>query len=328
MLSVPSHPRMYAVVLDTRRVYIPRVFNDTDLRWVPQGWLLPDGVVGTVDDEDGVRSTEPAISPMLMEDVWVRGRRFVIPTTDDHGNSPYFRTANNLPAPLFTYWRGMVYNTNIIACEGGFVLYNASYGPVNGLYCPDGTYNGHPRWTKSGGTTMADSIYYYDGETFGDMWHLTSGGTVLDSPTNVRYVSTTVTDDPASLVWTPFFWTPEPSPLYEALPTTTPVLYPCASSFEHGMAGEAPAWETSLDWSSDRGPLALHQRSLLEALTGAEVVETDLEVTPGMLTAQDYERGRMLKGQRCFILTLPVKHGTGKGRLIAENTRLLKLRNP
>lgn len=323
---LPLSAYEYVYALDTRLIFIPKfgkhIFPD-ELRWTPTTWRMPDVLVGERDSD--TRDIVPDLKPLLMDMVWTNGKQLLMPTTDDQGNSPFYRTSDNAPLLRMTYWRGMRYSGEMI-CDGGFVLAGSSFLAANGVYCPDGTYNGHPRWTRSGGVTMEDSIFWtVIGESL-PAWRLTSGGTMEEGLGNIRFYSLTSTDDPSAMIWQSIAG--EVPPFHVVMDEAAPVTYPCATSFAYGLSSPAEIWDNELDWTSNRGPLELHQRAMLEALIGAETVTTDLEVTPGMLTGQDYERGRVLKHQKCFILTLPLDHTTKPGRMISEGARILKLKNP
>ena len=52
-----------------------------------------------------------------------------------------------------------------------------------------------------------------------------------------------------------------------------------------------------------------------------------MEVSPDFIDGRLYERPLMIHGQRCLVVTMPVKLGDGRGVLIAKGVKLIKLHN-
>lgn len=73
-----------------------------------------------------------------------------------------------------------------ILCPGALVLVGAGTIEVDGVYCPDGDFNGYPMWTKTGGTSFFDSIYAITLD-HQELWGITSGGSYAQNPLNVKY---------------------------------------------------------------------------------------------------------------------------------------------
>lgn len=74
-------------------------------------------------------------------------------------------------------------------CADGFTLSGSGDAGVDGRYCPDGEHLGYPRWTKVGGTSMADSIHIIMPGGPIVLWVVTSGGTYAADPLNVKAYS-------------------------------------------------------------------------------------------------------------------------------------------
>lgn len=89
----------------------------------------------------------------------------------------------------------------ITYCAGGVRVSGAGSPEANGVYCPDGTENGLPCWTKVGGTRLEDSIYtpLYEAELL-PYYVLTSGGTFDADPNNALYSTYDLPVNPAA-VW-------------------------------------------------------------------------------------------------------------------------------
>lgn len=80
-----------------------------------------------------------------------------------------------------------------LACADAIRLEGAGEDGVNGDYCPDGTENGHPVWTRVGGTRLADSIYWAGDGMNPEEWWITLGGVT-------KYVSVHPSEPPASWI--------------------------------------------------------------------------------------------------------------------------------
>lgn len=80
-----------------------------------------------------------------------------------------------------------------VNCGAGVAITVSGAGTsgVNGLYCPDGTENGLPVWTRVGGVRLEDSIYtpMYDGDVL-PYYVMTLGGTFEADPLNALYALT------------------------------------------------------------------------------------------------------------------------------------------
>ena len=107
-LTAPNTPLDYAIVLNSRRIYLPRINEaGTSFDWYPSGWYLPSVLIG---EEDDVTTITPGLAPFFMEWISVLGELFLVPYIDDRGNSGFFRTGDNKPALRMAFWRGMTSN--------------------------------------------------------------------------------------------------------------------------------------------------------------------------------------------------------------------------
>lgn len=110
-------------------------------------------------------------------------------------------------------YRYDVYQMPYSGCTGSIVLEGAGTTAVNGTYCPDGTFNGSPRWTKAGATSNEDSIYV---ATLSPqhLWVVTSGGSYAQNPLNVKYYNVYIDDNPGSTAWIQASGGDDPPPTY------------------------------------------------------------------------------------------------------------------
>jgi hypothetical protein len=88
--QAPNGPRQHCWVRSTRKL-LRSVFDESTNTyvWQHQGYLLPARAVGETEDASEL---QPPIKPLPMEDIWVDGRRLLVPVLDQAGRSSFFAT--------------------------------------------------------------------------------------------------------------------------------------------------------------------------------------------------------------------------------------------
>lgn len=86
----PGGPEEHTYVRSTRKLYrsMYDLLADTYV-WQHQGYLIPKRSVGDADEGNQL---QPPIKPLLMEDLWVDGRRLLAPVLNQGGRSSFFAT--------------------------------------------------------------------------------------------------------------------------------------------------------------------------------------------------------------------------------------------
>ncbi len=101
--------------------------------------------------------------------------------------------------------------------------------------------------------------------------------------------------------------------------------YPMASDLRYRMDGQAVG-AVDLDW---RTLVQLHHQGIAETWVGADPIEFDLQLTDlDQLSQLSASPTVLIHGQRCLLLSIPLKLDTQLGPLIARGVRAIKLLNP
>jgi hypothetical protein len=95
LLEPPDGPEQCAYVLATRTIYLSELAQPSTWFWKPVGFNVPPVTIGSGND---AREVMPACQPLHMREVFLDGRRYLVPIMEGAGTSTYFNSEGDRSA--------------------------------------------------------------------------------------------------------------------------------------------------------------------------------------------------------------------------------------